>query len=111
MTSSGPQADRHGMPNGHLHGPFAEEAARLAEALAGWVAGGLAASGVGESAECRMCPFCQLLRLAQGSNPEVFEHISDATASLVAAVRAAIESSQSSWANGHRPASERIDIS
>jgi hypothetical protein len=108
--TTGPEAGGHWASNGHLHGPFTEEVTRLAEALAGWVAGGLSASGAGESAECRMCPVCQLLRLAQGSKPEVFEHLSDATASLLAAVRAAIESSQASWANGQRPASERIDI-
>lgn len=94
----------------HDHGPLGEEAAKLAEVLAGWISNGFAASGMGESAECRLCPVCQLLRLAQGSRPEVFEHLADASASLLAALRAAVESSQASWANGNRPASERIDI-
>jgi hypothetical protein len=98
---------------GHGHGPLAEEAARLAEALAGWVSSGFAGpllNGVGESPECRLCPICQLLRLAQGSQPEVFDHLSDASASLLAALRAAVESSQASWASGNRPPSERIDV-
>ena len=94
----------------HDHGPLAEEAAKLAEVLSGWISSGFAASGMGESAECRVCPVCQLLRVAQGSRPEVFEHLADASASLLAALRAALESSQASWANGNRPASERIDI-
>jgi Family of unknown function (DUF5304) len=92
---------------------LAEEAAKLAEVLAGWVSSGLSsplAAGLGESPECRICPVCQLLRLAQGRSPEVFEHLADASASLLAALRAAVETSQASWASGNRPASERIDI-
>jgi len=111
VTSPGPGAGGH--PGAHTHGPLAEEAAKLAEALSGWVSSGFAGpllAGVGESPECRLCPVCQLLRLAQGSRPEVFEHLADASASLIAALRAAVESSQASWASGNRPASERIDI-
>jgi uncharacterized protein DUF5304 len=98
---------------GHAHGPLAEEAAKLAEALAGWASAGFTGPllrGAGESAECQMCPVCQLLRVLNGSRPEVYGHLSDATASLMAAVRAAVESSQASWAAGDRPAAERIDI-
>ncbi len=97
----------------HAHGPLAEEAAKLAEALSGWVSAGFThplLDGAGESAECQLCPVCQLLRLAQGARPEVFQHLADASASLMAAVRAAVESSQASWSAGKRPASERIDI-
>ena len=98
------------------HGPLAEEAAKLAEAISNWASSGFVhsalsgLSGVGESAECHVCPLCQLLRVAKGSRPEVFEHLADASASLVAALRAALESSQASWAAGSRPTSERIDI-
>ncbi len=99
-----------GTGHAHGHGPLAEEAAKLAEALAGWMSGGLAASGAGEAPECRFCPLCQLLRVAQSSRPEVFEHLADASASLLAAVRAAVESSEASWSAGRRPASERIDV-
>lgn len=100
----------------HAHGPLAEEAAKLAEALSGWVSAGFSQplmEGAGESTECRLCPVCQLLRLVQGARPEVFEHLADASASLMAALRAALESSQASWSAGsagRRPASERIDI-
>lgn len=96
------------------HGSLAEEAAKLAEAFAGWVSNGLSSpllAGLGESPECRVCPVCQLLRLAQGSHPEVFGHLADASGSLLAALRAAVESSQASWAAGNRRVSERIDIS
>ena len=100
------------------HGPLAEEAAKLAEALAtGWTAfsaTGFAQSvlsGVGESDECALCPVCQLLRVAKGSRPEVFEHLAAASASLLAAFRAALESSQASWSAGSPSTSERIDIS
>lgn len=95
------------------HGPLAEEAAKLAEVLAGWVSGGLSSplvAGQGESAECKVCPVCQLLRLVQGSKPEVYGHLADASASLLAALRAAVESSEASWSAGRRPSSERIDI-
>ena|ERR1700712_243693 len=95
------------------HGPLAEEAAKLAEALSKWASSGFVhsmLSGVGESAECGVCPVCQLLRIAKGSRPEVFGHLADASASLLAALRAALESSEASWAAGTRPASERIDI-
>jgi|ERR1700712_3373371 hypothetical protein len=97
----------------HSHGPLAEEAAKLAEVLSGWVSNGLSSpliAGLGESPECKACPVCQLLRLAQGSRPEVFEHLADASASLLAALRAAVESSQATWAAGKHPVSERIDI-
>ncbi|HEX4019373.1 MAG TPA: DUF5304 family protein [Frankiaceae bacterium] len=106
----------------HTHGPLAEEAAKLAEALSGWVSAGFSQplmEGAGESPECQLCPVCQLLRLAQNTRPEVFAHLADASTSLIAALRAAIESSQASWSAGAagaagsaggRPASERIDI-
>jgi hypothetical protein len=67
-------------------------------------------NGAGESPECSLCPVCQLLRLARGSRPEVFEHLADASASLVAALRAAVETSSASWSAGQRSTSERIDI-
>ncbi len=95
------------------HGPLAEEAAKLAEAFAGWVSNGLSSpllAGLGESPECRLCPVCQLLRMAQGSHPEVLGHLADASTSLLAALRAAVESSQAAWTAGRRPVSERIDI-
>lgn len=95
------------------HGPLAEEAAKLAEVLTKWLSNGPFASliaGLGESPECRTCPVCQLVRLARGNRPEAAAHLADASASLLAALRAAVETSEASSASGGRPASERIDI-
>lgn len=90
------------MTSPHDHGSLGEEAARLAEAVQDWLRG---AARVGEAAdaadawadatapprtpspECLVCPVCQLLRLVRSARPEVFEHLSDAAASLTAALR------------------------
>jgi hypothetical protein len=103
---------------GASHGPLAEEAAKLAEALsAGWNSLGASGfvhsllSGIGDSTECTVCPVCQLLRVVKGNNPEVATHLADASASLMAALRAALESSQAAWTAGSHPTSERINIS
>lgn len=82
----------------HLpHGTLAEEVAKLAEAAQQWLgersSAGLgdvwaAATAGGDAPECRGCPVCRARRLLAGVNPEVLEHLSDAAASLSAAVRA-----------------------
>ncbi len=65
-----------------------------------------------DGAECRMCPICQGLRLLRGSQPEVFEHLSDAAASVAAALRELLGDA----ARGHGsprdrpPDVERIDL-
>ena len=89
-------------------GPLGEEAARLIEALTEW------ARGQGEdvpiatgSAECRLCPVCQLLTLMRHARPETFAHLMDATAALAAAARTVVE------AHRHGAGStgvERIDL-
>ena len=89
-------------------GPLGEEAARLVEALTEW------ARGQGEdvpiatgSAECRLCPVCQLLTLMRHARPETFAHLMDATAALAAAARTVVE------AHHHGAGStgvERIDL-
>jgi hypothetical protein len=73
-------------------GPLAEEAAKLVEALSEWARGvaGEAPIATG-SAECRLCPFCQLLALMRRAQPETFAHLADASSSLVAAVRTVVE--------------------
>jgi hypothetical protein len=88
-------------------GPLGEEAARLVEALTEW------ARGHGEdipiatgSAECRLCPVCQLLTLMRQARPETFAHLMDATAALAAAVRTVVESHQHATGGGV----ERIDL-
>ena len=89
-------------------GPLGQEAARLVEALTEW------ARGQGEdvpiatgSAECRLCPVCQLLTLMRHARPETFAHLMDATAALAAAARTVVE------AHHHGAGStgvERIDL-
>lgn len=75
--------------------PVAEEAGKLAEALVEWVrerggaiggqAGGHVGGHVGGSAECTLCPVCQLIVLARSASPEIFEHLAAAATSLLAA--------------------------
>lgn len=76
-------------------GPLAEEAARLVEALRDWARGAAGdiplANG---SAECQLCPFCQLIGVLKQTRPETFAHLTDATAALVAALRSAVETHQ-----------------
>ena len=89
-------------------GPLGEEAARLVEALSEW------ARGHGEelpfatgSAECKLCPVCQLLSLMRQARPETFAHLLDATAALAAAARTVVESHQHGEAGR---GVERIDL-
>lgn len=86
--------------------PVAEEAGKLAEALVEWVrerggaiggqagghpggqAGGHVGGHIGGSAECTLCPVCQLIALARSASPEIFEHLAAAATSLLAAAGA-----------------------
>ncbi|UER54615.1 hypothetical protein HJG43_08770 [Kineosporiaceae bacterium SCSIO 59966] len=87
------------------HGSLAEEAARLVSALqdaaSAWSAS--AGEGAGERAgeragpdgqhehtatpaACRVCPLCQAIAVVQSLRPQTLQHLSDAAASLAAAV-------------------------
>ena len=76
-------------------GPLAEEAARLVEALRDWARGAAGdiplATG---SAECQLCPVCQLIGVLRHTRPETFAHLTDATAALVAAARSVVDAHQ-----------------
>lgn len=90
-------------------GSVGEEAARLLEAFQEWVRGhpGPVADGAtGEPVTCRLCPFCRLLSLARGAQPETFEHLIAAADSLAAAARSVIES----HAAGRSSGVQHIDI-
>lgn len=116
-------------------GPLGEEAAKLVEAVQEWLRGAAggsvagaagAATGAAEkvasaasyvsshiangSAECQLCPVCQLLAALRGSRPEVFEHLQAASGSFLQAMRAAIEAHEHTWAATRRSPVERIDI-
>jgi hypothetical protein len=90
-------------------GPLSEEAARFVEALSDWARGhlGAPAMSVGNSAECTLCPFCQLLSLVRHTKPDTFAHLLDASASLTAALRSVVDAHSSHAASGGM---ERINL-
>ena len=88
------------------HGSMAEEAVKLAEVAHLWLsarsessardrARDVWASATEESAdaagappECRGCPVCRARRALADVNPEVYQHLAEATSSLAAALQA-----------------------
>ena len=93
-------------------GSLADEAARLFGAAEEWwrehVPGGPEHMGP----ECVVCPFCQVLSVVRTAQPELFEHLSEAAASLLAAVKIAVEAQERAWPR-RRPGGvpvERIDV-
>ena len=98
-------------------GSVTEEAARLFAAFESWARD--AASGASaavdshianDSAECQLCPVCRMISLLRGTRPEVFEHLVDATTSMLAAMRAAIDAHEHSWASRRNSPVQHIDI-
>jgi hypothetical protein len=72
-------------------GSAADEAARLLSAVQEWArtrfdTEHLATGG----AECQVCPVCQGIALLRQVKPETAEHLLDAAASVVAALRTAV---------------------
>jgi hypothetical protein len=74
-------------------GPLGEETARLVDALSEWARGhvGGEASIATGSAECKLCPVCQLLTVMRQARPETFAHLLEASAALTAALRSVVE--------------------
>jgi hypothetical protein len=77
----------------HL-GTAAEEAAKLLSAAEQWARSHAAGVLDGEhlatgSPECQVCPLCQVVGGLRHVKPETVEHVLDAAASLVAALRTA----------------------
>lgn len=105
-------------------GAAAEEAARLVDALGQWLAarsartggpvdvGGLKDHIATGSAECRICPLCQLISLARNSSPELARHLDEALESLLALARVALDGVERQR-SGNRPTTgfTTIDIS
>lgn len=111
---------------GHEHGSIGEEATKLAGAVQTWLgewrsqsgrAGGsakdvwaTATQPSDDGAECRVCPVCQALRVLRTTRPETFEHLSDAAASLAAALRGLIGEPGDRPTGQRPPGVERIDL-
>ena len=96
-------------------GSAAEEAARLFAVVEEWArtrASGLLddehlATG---SPECRVCPLCQAIGAARSVRPEAVEHLLDAAASFVAALRASVATPPDGGAAPRTPGVQHIDI-
>ncbi|MFL6238036.1 MAG: DUF5304 family protein [Actinomycetes bacterium] len=104
-------------PHAEGVGSVAEEASRLFAAFESWVkdtAGGATAAVDAHiatgAAECQLCPVCRMISLVRGTRPEVFEHLVDATASMLAALRAAVDAHEKSWASRRESPVQHIDI-
>lgn len=98
-------------------GSAAEEAAKLFAALEDWTrrkAGHLldpetVATG---TPECQVCPLCQGIGALRHVRPEAVEHLLDATASFVAALKSAIVTPAPPAEQASRPSGvQHIDIS
>lgn len=96
-------------------GSAAEEAARLFAALEEWArhrAGGLVdeehlATG---SPACLVCPVCQAVAAMRAVRPETVEHLLDAAASFVAALRSTVTGTAAEGPAQPRPGVQRIDV-
>lgn len=94
-------------------GSAAEEAAKLFSAVEDWVRTRAAGLADGEhlansSPECTVCPLCQAVSALRQVKPETVEHLLDAAASVVAAVRTAVV--QEPGPDGRRSAVQHIDV-
>ena len=85
-------------PGGPQVGSAAQEAARLFAAVEDWArtrgetvaAGGAPGAAAGGATTCGVCPVCTGIALLRDVRPETVEHLLDAAASVVAAVRSAV---------------------
>ena len=93
-------------------GTIGDEAAKLLDAVQDW-----ARRNLGEGAhiatgapECTWCPICQLIAVLRGDRPELSDKIADATASIVAALRAMVDTAAASHPGASQPRVQRIDL-
>jgi hypothetical protein len=90
-------------------------AARLFSALEDWArhrAGGLIdqehlANG---SASCQVCPLCQAVTALRAVRPETVEHLLDAAASFVAALRSTVAPGGGDPGGPPKPGVQHIDV-
>lgn len=72
-------------------GSAAEETGKLLGAAQSWVREHLGSEHLATgSAECLACPLCQAVGALRHVRPETVEHLLDATASFVAALKTAV---------------------
>jgi hypothetical protein len=93
-------------------GSAAEEAARLFAAAEEWVrtrTGGHLDGLATGAAECTVCPVCQGISALRGVRPETVEHLLDAAASFVAALKTTVTAHAAPDA-ARRPDVQHIDV-
>lgn len=94
-------------------GSAAEEAARLFAAAEDWIRtrAGSHLDGLATGApECTVCPVCQGISALRHVRPETVEHLLDAAASFVAALRSTVSGHAGAPESGRRPDVQHIDI-
>lgn len=92
-------------------GSLAEEAAKLLGAAEAWWREHAPAPPEHVGPECRVCPICQVLSVVRGAQPDLFEHLSEAAAALLLAVKSAVEAQERAWGRRRDDVPvERIDI-
>ena len=92
-------------------GSAAEEAARLIAAAQEWARARFdhehLATG---AAECQVCPFCQAIAALRQVRPETVEHLMDAAASFVAALKSTLPHPSPEGPGGARGPVQHIDV-
>lgn len=92
-------------------GSAAEEAARLFSAAEDWIRSRAHVDGLATGApECSVCPLCQGISALRQVRPETVEHLLDAAASFVAALRTTVSGHMPAPDGGRRPDVQHIDI-
>ncbi len=91
-------------------GSAAEEAAKLLAAAQEWARARFDSEHLATGAsECQVCPMCQGIAALRQVRPETVEHLLDAVASVVAALRSSVSSHPHPPRPGGSPV-EHIDI-
>ena len=92
-------------------GSAAEEAAKLLAAVQDWARARFDSEHLATgSSECQVCPVCQAVAALRQVKPETVEHLLDAAASLVAAVKSAVVHPSGDGGPGGSSRVQHIDI-